>query len=323
MLIRKKRIIVSRKGRLGDMAILLPVVKHRAAVCKDYTFVVVGPKMTRPLYQDIENVEYVVYTSKRLRFFLGQMRKRPLMFLDMRWNPKDVLYNLFRLCGVKTGHIRFDGDIPFWKRYNDVFDSMGLSKTPALFEESQQYWTPKKHDDDARIIGIAPSASSQIKEWPMERVKELLALLADKPRWKVYLFGGVKDMDALTECAKDFDNVESLAGQLDFGEELKVIRSLDVMVSMDSGNAHFASALGTPVVSIWGATSPSEGYYGWRQNPDWAVVTRQECAPCSLFGENVCKHGDHRCFWSISAQQVMDKIDQVICHPGRECEQQQ
>lgn len=60
---------------------------------------------------------------------------------------------------------------------------------------------------------------------------------------------------------------------------------LDAMVSMDSANMHLASVVGTPVVSVWGATHPFAGFMGWGQPAENAIqVEDLSCRPCSVYG---------------------------------------
>ena len=103
-----------------------------------------------------------------------------------------------------------------------------------------------------------------------------------------------------------------MAGKYSFAEELEHIAKLDVMVSMDSANMHFASCLGVPVVSIWGATHPCRGFYGWRQNPAWAVQKEMKCRPCSKYGNKPCRFRDYPCLTGIEPIEVMERIEKVL-----------
>jgi ADP-heptose:LPS heptosyltransferase len=81
---------------------------------------------------------------------------------------------------------------------------------------------------------------------------------------------------------------------------------------MDSGNMHLASLYGVPVVSIWGATHPFAGFYGFGQDHSNAVQADLYCRPCSVFGNKPCYRGDWACMHMIEPRQVIDKVDDVI-----------
>jgi ADP-heptose:LPS heptosyltransferase len=99
-----------------------------------------------------------------------------------------------------------------------------------------------------------------------------------------------------------------MAGKMSFKEELDVISGLDVMVSMDSANMHLASLYGVPVISIWGATHPFAGFYGWGQAIENAVQVDLYCRPCSVFGNKRGVRDDLACLYSISPVAVYNQV---------------
>ena len=87
---------------------------------------------------------------------------------------------------------------------------------------------------------------------------------------------------------------------------------LHVMVAMDSANMHLARLVAAPVVSIWGATHPWAGFYGYDLPGDWAVQSDLDCRPCSVFGNKVCHRGDFACMQQVSSTTVLQKIEKVM-----------
>ena len=74
------------------------------------------------------------------------------------------------------------------------------------------------------------------------------------------------------------------------------MRTLRLMLTMDSANMHLASIAGTRVLSIWGATHPNAGFLGYGQH-ECDCIQRYDlpCRPCSIYGNKKCKFGDYRC----------------------------
>ena len=93
---------------------------------------------------------------------------------------------------------------------------------------------------------------------------------------------------------------------------MEIIKGLSLMVSMDSANMHFASAMSTPVVSIWGATHPDFGFYGYGQDRNNALCADLECQPCSAFGQRPCRYGDNRCLRAITPEMALEKIESLL-----------
>ncbi len=90
--------------------------------------------------------------------------------------------------------------------------------------------------------------------------------------------------------------------------ELQLMKDLDVMLSMDSGNMHMASLMGTRVVSIWGATHPWAGFLGWQQSEDDCVQRCDlKCRPCSIYGNKPCLRGDMECM-NIEPLKVVEQL---------------
>ncbi len=170
----------------------------------------------------------------------------------------------------------------------------------------------KASDRVQRLIGIAPFAQHKGKCWPLELVEQTIALLTADPANRIILFGGgAKEVEILEGIAGKYHNVESAAGKYKMKQEQEVMRGLDVMVSMDSANMHLASLVGTPVVSIWGATHPYAGFYGWGQKMENAMQVELPCRPCSIYGNKPCSRGDYACLNMITPQQVVKKITEV------------
>jgi ADP-heptose:LPS heptosyltransferase len=74
---------------------------------------------------------------------------------------------------------------------------------------------------------------------------------------------------------------------------------------------HIASLVNTPVISIWGATSPLAGFLGWRQKEENCVQLPLDCRPCSIFGNKPCRLGNYECM-KIEPQMVVEKIKNIL-----------
>ena len=233
---------------------------------------------------------------------------------------------------------------PQYQRYDEVFQRAGLRLTPGTSPVStplSTWRTPQGELSTAGInsfqrrgvggeaaIGIAPFSQHQGKIWPWENTCRLVSMLADSG-YRVLLFGSKEEAPQLETLENTFNSspetgegdhrnavvegyVKSLAGKQSFAEELDIIKNLSLMVSMDSSNMHFASVLGVPVVSIWGATHPDFGFYPQRQSRDNALVANLPCQPCSAFGQKACRYGDYRCLAAITPEMVFEKVSGLL-----------
>ena len=156
-------------------------------------------------------------------------------------------------------------------------------------------------------IGIAPFAAHEGKIYPIEQMERVVELLSQRGISVTLFGGGKREQDILGAWATRYAGVQSIAGKHSLAEELAIIRRLRLMVSMDSGNMHLASLVGTRVLSIWGATHPYAGFLGYGQSENDCIQRPLDCRPCSIYGNKPCKYGDYRCM-DIAPEEVAQRI---------------
>jgi ADP-heptose:LPS heptosyltransferase len=146
-------------------------------------------------------------------------------------------------------------------------------------------------ENNAKLIGIAPFAQYDSKVYPLDLMQEVINRLASTKNYKILLFGGgKKEIELLDSFSKDKENVVVVAGQLKFQQELQLISNLDVMLSMDSGNAHIAAMLGVKVITLWGATHPFAGFSPFNQPLENALTADRNLfpkLPTSVYGNKM------------------------------------
>ncbi len=136
--------------------------------------------------------------------------------------------------------------------------------------------------------------------------------LAENKNQKIFLFGGgEKEIQLLNQLQSQHENVIVLAGKTQFKQELEVISNLDVMLSMDSGNAHIAAMLGVKVITLWGATHPYAGFKPFNQPDDFCLTSdraQYPLLPTSIYG-NKKVEGYADVMRTILPTQVIEKIN--------------
>jgi ADP-heptose:LPS heptosyltransferase len=104
-------------------------------------------------------------------------------------------------------------------------------------------------------------------------------------------------------CGRDIAN---LVGRTSLREAVGIIARAKVAVGPDTGLMHIAAAVSTPVISLWGATSPSRsGPYGFEE---LAIQGKADCSPCYL---KRCPIG-RVCMQSIDVEAIMTKIETAL-----------
>ena len=144
-------------------------------------------------------------------------------------------------------------------------------------------------------------------------MKKVIEVLSKKHQ--VILFGGgEKEIVILNSLEASFETVFNVAGKLALDEEMSIISNLDIMISMDSGNAHLAAMLGVEVVTIWGVTHPYAGFAPFNQPEDYCLLANRNQfpkIPTSVYGNKYPK-GYEKAAGSILPETIIDKVLSIL-----------
>lgn len=155
------------------------------------------------------------------------------------------------------------------------------------------------------IVALCPFGSWPQKSWTIEQCADLLRKLS--PIAELYLIGGKKDrfgLETINNLSGGIANV--LAGELNIGELIALIKLSDLVVTVDTGPLHIASALSIPVVALYG---PTEYYGSGPRGPNDIIVIHQfECKPCTK--EMTCEN--NRCMQAIQAEEVYIAVQKIL-----------
>jgi lipopolysaccharide heptosyltransferase I len=147
----------------------------------------------------------------------------------------------------------------------------------------------------------------QSKQWFPAQISQCADYLRGEQGLDVVLLGS-KDDDPLAQevVALSRSNLVNLTGRTTLREAIGVIERAKVAVGPDTGLMHIAAALGTPVISLWGATSPQRtGPYGYA---DLVLQGKAPCVPCR---RRTCSIG-RICLQSISTEQIGAKVRHAL-----------
>lgn len=373
-------LLIIRLSALGDVAMLVPVVKALASQHSDIRITILSQKFLQPLFEDIAgNVSFIGVDKKgehkgfaglnrlyqqlkaenfthiadchdvlrtkylRMRFTLSSLfgKKIPVAHINKHREGKKALTQEENKVLVQqpTSFENYAETIDKVLGTN-LLEEISMRNAKCVMSNAKCVMSNDSQPDNTaqpnyelsitnyefRKVGFAPFAAHAGKVYPLEKSLEVVRLLLARGA-EVYLFGaGKKEMSVFKEWQKEMRNAKCVMrneeapklliaaevlkaeGKKGFKAELELMSTLDCMLSMDSGNMHLASIVGTRVVSIWGATHPLAGFLGWQQNPDDCIQVDLPCRPCSIYGNKPCKLGNYPCLNNITPQQIVDKI---------------
>ena len=174
----------------------------------------------------------------------------------MRGHWRRLLLN--KIIEPPTGHQQFE--------YKSILGVQGSLPEPQLRvpEESLQAVEEKLSNLAGRgnsplVVLLPGAARGPSKRWPPEHFIQLAKALRSSMDAVVVLGGGPDDADACADIAAQAgDGVVSLAGKTSIPEWAALLKLSDCVVSNDSGGMHLATAVGAPVVGIYGLTDPGK-----------------------------------------------------------------
>jgi lipopolysaccharide heptosyltransferase II len=183
---------------------------------------------------------------------------------------------------------------------------------PELFwgrdeEDAVAAWLPSVNvPESARLVALAPGAAHATKRWPLEHWRSLVQRLARESHMVVV--GSAADAPLGAELARVApDRVLNAAGQFGLQHTGVLLRRASALVSGDTGVMHLATAVGTPVIALFGPTVRPFGFFPYT---DRARVLELSlgCRPCTSKGGSRCPLGHHRCLRDMSPERVYEAL---------------
>jgi len=235
--------------------------------------------------------------------------------IPIRIGYQDEGRSLFLTHGIRrTEEIRRSHRVHYFQKLTDSLGQAEGSSSPRIFlREEDRKWAEQKLRDlgiqDGRpLIGMNPGATYGLaKCWYPERFGELGKRLFEKWKATVLLFGKEEERPIAKEILQHLkEGGIDLTGKTHLLQLAALLERCQLIVTNDTGTMHVATAVGAPVVALFGSTDPSTtGPWG-----DGHIVIRKD-VPCSPCLKRICPT-DHRCMELITVDEVEEIIDKKL-----------
>ncbi len=318
-----KKILIVRTDRIGDVVLSTPVIKAAREAYPQSRIAV----MVRPYTKDIvigtpyldEVIVYDKYGIHKswlstLKFALGLRKKRFDLALILHPTNRAHIVTFLagiplrvgykKKCGFLLTHSIEDKKHLGQKHELDYnFDLAGLAGikmidrnlSMPLTEQDKEFARDilRKNglNPDDNLIVIHPGSSCPSKRWPPER----FALLSDKinqlDKVKVIVVGGSDDRDIAKQISSYVNSpVVNFCGQFDLKKLAAVIQFSRSFITNDNGPMHIASAVGTPVIAIFGRNQPGLSPQRWGPTGKKDIVLHKDVGCKTCLAHN-CQNG--------------------------------
>ena len=330
-----KRILIILHGSIGDVTRALPLANliHRGFPNASLTWAVEPASL--PLVEGHPALDEVIVFDRSQWWrsfgpFLRCIRSRKFdLALDLQRHLKSGIISWWSGARDRVGFNHKD-----CKELNWLFNNHFIAATGDGIAKLDHYlkfaeylgiepfpveWNFKLTVDDESAVAhhlaqVNPSyavlfagARWESKRWFPFQIAQCAESIHSRYQLGIVLLGGKEDQNLAGEALGQARvPIANLVGRTSLREALGIIAKAKFAVGPDTGLMHIAAAVQTPVISLWGATSPQRtGPYGF---DDLVVQGRAQCVPCYRRG---CPIG-RICMQSIGIEEIMAKIEKGL-----------
>ena len=188
--------------------------------------------------------------------------------------------------------------------------------------QPNQFYINTSNEIDLKNIGlskkgylaVAIGAQFNTKKLPVDKMTSVLKNCT-KP---IVLLGNKQDdteAQQLIHSLKE-QSIQSFCGKLNLIQSASLIEQAAVLLTHDTGLMHIAACFETPIVSVWGNTTPEFGMYAYtptRKNQAVQIeVNNLRCRPCSKIGYPSCPKGHFSCMNLQEEEIIWNEINKRI-----------
>jgi heptosyltransferase-2 len=338
-----KRILIVRTDRIGDVLLSTPVIKalrdsypnaYMAMIVSPYAKDIVegNPYLDEVIIYDkdgkhkswVRSIKFARNLKKKkfdLTIILHPTNRVHLVTFFARI-PKRVGYDrkLGFLLTDKIRHTKQLGEKHELEYALDLVRYLGIEpKDKSLFmpiKPESEKWVEELFQQEGiektdKLLVIHPGASCPSKIWPSERFAEVADRLMEKYGFKVLLIAGPKDIKIAQEVIKKMRHpAVNLAGKTSVSQLATILKKCQLFISNDSGPVHIASAVGIPVISIFGRNQKGLSPLRWGPLGRKDRVLHKEVGCIECLAHNCVK--EFACLKAISVEEVLNTVDLIL-----------
>jgi heptosyltransferase II len=340
-----RRILVVRTDRIGDVLLSTPVIKAlRQKFPQAYISMMVAP-YARDILDGNPYLDEVIVYDKDSKHkgaygslkFARKLKKRKFD-LAIILHPTNRAHLLTFLAGIPE-RIGYDRKLGFLlnlpkkhtkqegrkheAEYNlDLLCDLGLSGRPEdllmpIRYDSEQHVLELFNKEGIkatdRILAVHPGASCPSKLWPLERFVQVCEKLDSRYNLKILILAGPCEMHLADKIAAHPSlqgKIINLAGKTSVSQLASMLKRCVLFISNDSGPVHIASALGTPVISIFGRNQPGLSPQRWGPLGKHDKYLHKDVGCIQCLAHN-CKK-EFACIKAITVEEVVKAAEEIL-----------
>lgn len=339
-----KSICIVRLSALGDVLMLVPLIRLLQAKLPDAALTWVISRPAYDLVEGMDGVEFIVINKPNSLadywYFKKTLagRKFDVLLAAQASFRANLLYPLIRATRkigydklrAKDGHGWFINETikPGNDHTLDGFlkfaEALGLEQSGLRWDlpigEAEYEWARAHLPTQGPILLVNPAASKPERSWLVERYINVIKEAIKRWRVQVVLTGGPGEYDRSLADAiiKEVPCID-LVGKTKPKQLLAVISQAQALLCPDTGPSHMAAAVGTPVVALHAVTSSSvSGPYTYRHlavdcYPEAVTTILKKTPETNVWGTHA--HGEDT-MKLVKVDAVLAKLAEVFGQAG-------
>lgn len=329
------RILVVRLGSLGDVVLTSAAVLNLKLAYPESRLVYLTKERFAPVARLLTGVDEVVTlpenpSGREFISTLLELDNRNFdLIVDLHGNFRSFLTRKLVSSGnavsypkrrlsrwLTTQHLQVTDAPPHTiDLYNKALEKAEI--TAYARRPEIHHWkigpAPSEFFEKRNLVVIAPGAAHPPKQWPAEKFLAVARGLIERHGAHILWTAVASDKLADESRRAMGENCTELV-DLPIDQLAPILAKAQVVISNDSGLMHLASAVGTPVVAIFGPTHPSLGFEP-RGMHDQIIQVEEYCRPCSLHGKKPCFRTEQFCFTRITPALVIAAAGDHVARP--------
>ncbi|MDA0237586.1 MAG: lipopolysaccharide heptosyltransferase II [Proteobacteria bacterium] len=329
------RILIVAPAWLGDAVISHSLIRHLSREYKTASIDVFVSRSLQPIYKQMPEVNEIIDNQ----FGHGQLRlyDRWRTAKTIKSNRYDVVYVLPN--SIKSALVPFLARIPHRVGYTGELrfgllnhrqvlnktqypllvdqylqlardtqsNALALRENPKLSVTSEDFeQTLMKFNINNRIpyVCLCPGAEyGPAKRWPQQHYAELAQELRAHHLPSIIL-GSNHDIDIGAAIHQlSHESTQNLTGMTSLEEAVHIISGAKCVITNDSGLMHVAAALNTPLIALFGSSSPT--YTPPLSDNAKILIHSLACSPCF---QRICPLGHTKCLTDIKTNSVLTEV---------------
>lgn len=275
----KKNILVIRNDRFGEFLLNVPAIRALKNTFKDSKIILALDGQVKGLAGLVEGIDEII-TWKNGRHSLAEIIKFSNLLrkknIDMAlvMNPSKDSNIAVYLAGIpeRIGYSRKWGflltkkalDLKHFEKKHEVEYNLDLARLAGAdtVDKGLALKVPGTFREE-NVIVIHPWTSDPVKQWPMERFRELALKIAKESDSEVLIIGGKEESHKSGLFNNLSNRVKNLTGRTSLVELASILKKCKLLISGDSGPVHLACAVGTGVIALFRNDIPGKGPRRW------------------------------------------------------------